>query len=106
MLGTGTLIAEYEMDDMHTLRLPEAFDRKAIAQFAPTLMGHRGDDAALDASAVNRMGALAVELLIAARKQWQADGKALTILNASPAFLACLADIGASSEMLQAEACA
>lgn len=89
---------------MHPLPLPETFDRKAVAHFAQTLMDHRGSDAVLDASGVARIGAPAVELLVAARKQWLADGKALHIRDASPAFLAVIDDIGTSLDLLQAEA--
>ncbi len=89
---------------MHALPLPETFDRKAVAQFAQTLMDHRGGDAVLDASAVTRMGVPAVELLVAARKQWLVDGHSLRISDASAAFLSTLDDIGVSLDLLHAEA--
>ena len=47
------------------------------------------------------MGTLAVELLIAARKQWQADGKTLSIRDASDPFLTTIQAVGASVQLLQ-----
>ncbi|MFC0202386.1 STAS domain-containing protein [Paracoccus rhizosphaerae] len=93
-----------EMDHMHALPLPETFDRKAVALFAQTLIDHRGKDAVLDAASVSRIGVPAVELLVAARKQWLADGRSLQVRNPSAAFLATLDDFGASLDLLQAEA--
>ncbi|RJK92442.1 STAS domain-containing protein, partial [Paracoccus aestuarii] len=55
----------------------------------------------LDASQVRRMGTLAVEMLISARKQWQADGRSLTIREASDPFLTTLEAVGASVDLLQ-----
>ncbi|MEQ5793602.1 STAS domain-containing protein [Paracoccus sp. NFXS7] len=86
---------------MHALPLPETFDRKAVSAFARTLLDHRGADAVLDASGVARMGTLAVELLIAARKQWRADGKTLSIRDASDPFLTTIQAVGASVQLLQ-----
>lgn len=86
---------------MHALPLPETFDRKAVSAFARTLLDHRGADTVLDASGVQRMGALAVEMLISARKQWQADGKALSIRDASDPFVTSLEAVGASVQLLQ-----
>ncbi|WP_410218963.1 STAS domain-containing protein [Paracoccus sp. (in: a-proteobacteria)] len=86
---------------MHALPLPETFDRKAAATFSRSLLDHRGTDAVLDASGVQRLGAIGVELLIAARKQWQVDGKALSIKDASQSFLDTLGDIGTSLDSLQ-----
>lgn len=86
---------------MHALPLPETFDRKAVSAFARTLLDHRGADAVLDASPVRRMGTLAVEMLISARKQWQADGRSLTIREASDPFLTTLEAVGATVDLLQ-----
>ena len=89
---------------MHALPLPETFDRKAVALFAQTLIDHRGKDAVLDAASVTRIGGPAVELLVAARKQWLADGRSRRVRDPSAAFLATLDDVGASLDLLQAEA--
>lgn len=86
---------------MHALSLPETFDRKAVSTFARTLLDHRGADMILDASGVHRMGTLAVEMLISARKQWQADGWAMSVSNASDPFLTAIHAAGTSVEILQ-----
>lgn len=86
---------------MHALPLPETFDRKAVSAFARTLLDHRGADAVLDASEVQRMGTLAVEMLISARKQWQMDGKTLSIRDASDPFLSAIEAVGASVDHIQ-----
>lgn len=67
------------------------------------LLDLRGSHAALDAAGVERVGALAVEALISARKQWQADGRTLKVVNPSSAFLAGLIALGADMDMLQTE---
>jgi len=90
-----------EVDQMHALPLPETMDRKAVLALQRTLLDQRGADAVLDASQVRRMGGLAIEMLIAARKQWQSDGKTLSIRDASDQFVTALEAVGASVELLQ-----
>ncbi|TJZ90344.1 STAS domain-containing protein [Paracoccus gahaiensis] len=89
------------MDAVHALPLPGTLDRKATSELARSLLELRGSHAALDGAGVERLGALAVEALISARKQWQVDGRELRITNPSPAFLAALEALGADLDMLQ-----
>lgn len=88
---------------MNALPLPETLDRKATSELARLLLEQRGLDAVLDAARVTRVGALAVDMLISARKQWEADGRTLSIINPSPAFLAGLEALGAQIGLLQTE---
>lgn len=89
------------MDAVHALPLPGTLDRKAASELARLLLECRGSDAALDAEGVGRVGAPALEALMAARNQWSADGRVLTIANPSQAFLAGLEAFGADLDMLQ-----
>ncbi|CAM3271672.1 STAS domain-containing protein [Paracoccus nototheniae] len=86
---------------MHALPLPGTLDRKAASELARLLLECRGTDAALDAAEVGRVSAPALETLISARNQWRADGRTLTVINPSPAFLAGIEGLGASMRMLQ-----
>ena len=54
---------------MTALPLPETLDRKAASELSKALLTHRGADIVLDAAPVRKLGAIGVELLIAARLQ-------------------------------------
>ena len=69
-----------------TLVLPAVLDLKAAAQLKADLAGLRGQPATLDASAVQRLGGLCLQVLLAARKYWLESGHMLTISTRSEAF--------------------
>jgi chemotaxis protein CheX len=69
-----------------TLVLPEVVDLVATGPLHKELSGLRGEDLQLDASGVQRMGGLGLQLLLSAAATWRSDGHRLTALNASPAF--------------------
>lgn len=83
------------------LPLPETLDRKAVSEFSKALLAHRGADIVLDAGGVRKLAAIGVEMLIAARLQWQADGARLEIRGWSEGALQTTQRIGAAPEMLQ-----
>jgi chemotaxis protein CheX len=68
------------------VRLPEVLDADGATRLAGEILGLRGQPLAVDASAVRRIGAQGLQLLLAARKTWAADGVTLTVYAASPAF--------------------
>ena len=70
-----------------TLKLAACMDSLATEQFAAELAQQRGHSLTLDASSISFLGALALQLLLAAHRQWQEDGKSFQIVDPSPAFL-------------------
>jgi chemotaxis protein CheX len=78
------------------VRLPPVMDLGAAQELAGELMACRGGPAALDASDVQRVGSLGLQVLISARKAWQADGQALSLTHPSTPFNDALALAGAT----------
>lgn len=78
-----------------TVVLPPVLDITAAAPLREQLLALRGGPAALDASNVERLGGLCLQVLIAARNTWAADGEALRVVAASQAFSEQLAGFGA-----------
>lgn len=57
-----------------TLTLAPRLDSPAADTLARELLSARGDGIRIDAAAVTFCGALVLQLLLSARRQWQADG--------------------------------
>jgi chemotaxis protein CheX len=68
------------------IALPAVLDLKAARPLAGELLARRGGALSLDASRVERLGALCLQVLLSARLTWDADGKPLTLKDPSPAF--------------------
>jgi chemotaxis protein CheX len=68
------------------MRLPAILDLKAATPLWNELCAARGQALQVDASAVERLGGLCLQALLAARAQWQSDGLTFAIINPSPAF--------------------
>jgi chemotaxis protein CheX len=68
------------------MKLPPVLDIGAAAPLRSQLMERRGQPLELDASAVERLGGLCLQVLIAARNLWSLDGVKFAILDPSPAF--------------------
>jgi len=84
-------------NELMMMPLPEIMDIKAAAPLAAELRGLRGSPAALDASHVQHLGGLCLQVLLAARRSWAADNVAIEIVNPSKAFKDALALSGAAS---------
>lgn len=69
------------------LQLPEVLDLTAAAPLAQTLLSHRGSELSLDASAVRRIGAQCLQVLVAAATAWKADGMRLALEKPTEEFL-------------------
>ena len=69
-----------------TLQLEPVLDLGAAERLHATLMGLRGQPLDIDASQVERLGGLCLQVLISARNTWQADGQSAAIGQASTAF--------------------
>ncbi len=66
-----------------SLMLPPVLDGAAAAGLRSLLLAHRGRDLTLDGAAVERLGGLCLQVLLSARRTWEADGASLSIVHAS-----------------------
>ncbi len=71
------------------------------ADLAAALAARRGNDLTLDASAVEHLSAPAAQVLLAARRAWDGDGKSLAIADPSDPFRTCLDLLGLGDTLLE-----
>ncbi|MDB5448135.1 MAG: cheX protein [Phenylobacterium sp.] len=77
------------------LRLGQVLDLNAAAPLATELLSLRGRDVEVDASAVERLGAQCLQVLLSARATWDADGLSFALVAPSSEFTSTLALLGA-----------
>lgn len=77
------------------LKLPANLDVTSAAELTTQLKSLRGAPLVLDASAVERVGGLGLQVLLSARLTWAADGETLVVTAPSDAFQDALALSGA-----------
>ncbi len=82
------------------LQLPEVMDLKAAAPLADQILKWRGQPLTLDASGVQRIGGLCLQVLLSARVAWSADGVPFSVANPSASFSESLALFGADVDQL------
>ncbi len=80
---------------MPVMKLAAALDLAAAAPLQADLLAARGQDLEVDASAVQRLGGPCLQVLLAARLAWQADGRMLQVREPSGAFADVVAVMGA-----------
>ena len=68
------------------LALPAVVDIATVGRLRGEMLDHAADDLELDASGVERIGGLGIQLLLAAEKMWAAQGRRLSITAPSAAF--------------------
>ena len=66
-------------------------------------MGLRGSNLVVDASAVERVGALCVQVLMAGAKSWEEDKQSFTFAKVSDAFTKTTQLIGVNIDHLMAK---
>ncbi len=76
--------------------LPETLDLLAATPLAAALLAKRGQDVVIDGTAVRRFGGQCLQVLLAARASWQADGRFFRIVSASAELAHGLAQLGAA----------
>jgi chemotaxis protein CheX len=76
--------------------LSETLDLPAAIPLAAELLGRRGQDVAIDASASQRLGAQCLQVLLAARATWAEDKHSFRIISASSEFAAACTLLGAA----------
>ena len=87
-----------------SVRLPPNLDTAVAAALARQLKDARGRPLSLDASGVERLGGLCLQVLLTARRAWADDGQAFAFTAPSPAFRAALALCGAQLALSGAQA--
>jgi chemotaxis protein CheX len=80
---------------VQTLILAESLDLPTATALRAEILGLRGAPVTLDASSVQRIGGLCLQVLLAARAAWRADDKAFSITGASPEVRNTLERVGA-----------
>ena len=80
------------------LRLSQVLDLNAASPLAQELLTLRGGPVEVDASAVERLGAQCLQVLLSARATWDADGAAFAVVQASDEFTSTVALLGAPIE--------
>ena len=71
---------------MGRLVLTEVLDLNAVSPLKAQILALRGSALEVDASAVRRLGGLCLQVLLAAKAAWDADGQAFSVTNASESF--------------------
>jgi len=77
------------------LRLGQVLDLNAAGPLAHEFIALRGRSLDVDASAVERLGAQCLQVLLSARRTWDADGAAFAVVSPSNEFTSTLALLGA-----------
>jgi chemotaxis protein CheX len=78
------------------LRLAAALDLNAAAPLAAELLARRGQPLALDGAHVARIGGQCLQVLLAARATWAADGRPFSLIEPSSDLLDALTLLGAA----------
>jgi len=71
---------------MTRVQLKPVLDIQQATPLKAELLALRGQAAEIDASEVERLGGLCLQVLLSAQHTWQADGHDLSITGASEAF--------------------
>ncbi|ANP45680.1 STAS domain-containing protein [Candidatus Viadribacter manganicus] len=88
---------------MARVELGPVLDLRAAAPLYAELASFKGQELVIDASCVERMGGLCVQILLAAQQSWKRDGLAWSVVDPSAAFSES-ATLMACSELLWREA--
>lgn len=82
------------------LKLPETLDLIAANGVHEQLVGLKGNSVEIDASDVRKSGAQCIQVLMAAKKTWDADGKTIVVGAMSETFENTLKLLGISGDEL------
>ena len=84
--------------------LPQRFDNATVPALRLALLDRRGARLCLAAQEVETTGTLAIQLLVAARRQWQADGQDFAVISPSQALLEACRLLGIEVDDIGVEA--
>ncbi|MFC3072523.1 STAS domain-containing protein [Shinella pollutisoli] len=85
------------------LSLAAVLDLNEASALHRQLMGMKGSNVVIDASAVERVGALCVQVLMAGAKTWEEDKLSFTFARVSDAFMKTMQLIGVNIDHLLAK---
>ena len=85
------------------LSLAPVLDLNEAQALHGKLMGLRGNSIVIDASAVERVGALCAQVLMAGAKSWEEDNKPFTFGKVSEPFMKTMQLIGVNIDHLLAQ---
>lgn len=85
------------------LRLPARMNYAAADELSEAFEHLRDSPIEVDASDVTHLGAIGLQVLLAARKQWQLDGVSFRLTGASAAFVDSLNLLGVQPETFSQE---
>ncbi|MBL8558815.1 MAG: STAS domain-containing protein [Hyphomonadaceae bacterium] len=83
-------------DVVSSISLDPVLDLRAAAPLRDALLERRGGPVIVDATRVEQLGGLCLQVLLSARNAWENDGAAFSIAARSSAFEAALTAFGAS----------
>jgi chemotaxis protein CheX len=87
------------------LTLPNRLDSSAAPTLTEAILARRGKALVLDAAGVDVIGALCLEVIVAAGRQWEADGIDIRLAEPSDRFAGTAAMLGLRADApWQAEA--
>ncbi len=86
-----------------TISLAAVLDLNEASALRGMLMGARGSNVAIDASGVERIGTLCVQVIMAAAKTWDEDKLSFTFSKVSDAFQKTMQVIGVDISHLLAK---
>lgn len=78
------------------LSLAGVLDLKEATPLTERLLANRGRDIEIDGSAVQRLGAQCLQVLLAARRTWMADGRRFIVADVSQSVVTTLELLGVS----------
>jgi chemotaxis protein CheX len=88
---------------MKKLSLEKILDLNEASALHGKLMSMRGSDLAIDASAVERCGALCIQVLMSASKTWEQEKLSFKFSKISDALAKTMQLIGVNHEMMLAK---
>jgi chemotaxis protein CheX len=87
------------MANSASLALPAHLDIAAAGPLKDRILAHRGRDLELDGSSVVRLGALCLQVLLAASRSWRRDGHIFRIVDPSHGLCEALRQMGAAPSL-------
>lgn len=79
------------------VELPAILDLKAAAQLRDEFCAAKGGPLDVDASKVQRLGGLCLQVLLSAQRSWDVEGKPFRVVDPSPDFLEGVKAFGAAA---------
>lgn len=86
-----------------SLSLDSVLDLNAAGDLHGKLSAMRGSDLVIDASAVEKVGTLCIQVLMSAQKTWEEEKKSLTFSKMSDALMKTMQLSGVNYELMLAK---